>query len=121
MIDFDKLALGPCMTTFAEPARWQSGRLGDWVAMTGVYDDAYYPLDPLGGDDGMGGVHVTTSRPVLGIQLSALAVEPDQGDLIEMRGKMYRIHEVQPDGRGGALLILNDATGENDALPGDYP
>lgn len=121
MIDFDKLALEPCMATFAEPAKWRSGRLADWVAITGVYDDAYFPLDPLGGDDGIGGVHITTSRPVLGVQLSALAVEPEQGDLIGVRGMIYRIHEVQADGRGGALLVLNDAEGESDALSCAYP
>lgn len=63
MIDFDKLALEPCMATFAEPAKWRSGRLADWVAITGVYDDAYFPLIRLA--EMMGWVVFTSRHPVL--------------------------------------------------------
>lgn len=123
MIDFDKLALSPCMEAFAEGAEWQSGRLAGWNDIMGIYDDAYLPVDLIGSEDGIAGDHITSSRPVLGVQLSQFAIfgcEPEQADLIKVRRGLYRIHEVQPDGRGGLLLILNSAAGENDAVP-QYP
>ncbi|GAN90968.1 phage protein [Gluconobacter frateurii M-2] len=123
MIDFDKLALSPCMEAFAEPAQWQSGRLGDWNDISGIYDEAYLPVDLIGAEDGIIGSHITSAKPVLGVQQSQYAIygcEPEQSDVIKLRGRTFRIHETQPDGRGGLLLILNDAARESDALP-KYP
>ncbi|WP_456306087.1 head-tail joining protein [Gluconobacter kondonii] len=113
--------LGPCQDVFGEAVEWQSGKIGVWQPISGIFDDAYRPVDLIGGDDGLSPVHITTTRPILGVRESSFQVPPDQGDLIRVRGKVYRIQEVRTDSHGGLHLELNDATGESDALSCDYP
>ncbi|MBS1067255.1 head-tail joining protein [Gluconobacter cerinus] len=119
-VDWDLLVLGPCQDVFGEPARWQSGPSGDWIDITGIYDEGFRPVDLIGVEDGMTPSHISSSAPMLGIRTSQFVRLPEQSDLIEIRGKTYRVREVKPDSHGGARIELNDASGEGNALP-KYP
>lgn len=84
-------------------------------ACTGVFDEAFMEVDPSGSgpfasteraDFGsIGGI--TEVRPVYGVQLSAMQSEPTQSDQVVICGTTYVVKEVQPDGHGWALLLLN--------------
>jgi len=117
-VDWDGLVLGPCQSVFGETAFWKSPRHPGQVQITGIFDKAFYALDPLGGEDGMAPVHISTTVPILGVQLSQFPVPPEQGDLVTVRGKIYRVREVRSDSHGAARLELNTAEDENDPLPG---
>lgn len=118
--DWDGLVLGPCQDVFGESVEWLSGKIGSWQPISGIFDDAYRPVDLIGGNDGLSPIHITTTRPILGVRETSFQVPPDQGDLIRVRGKIYRIQEVRTDSHGGLHLELNDATGESNALSCDY-
>lgn len=88
---------------------------GTAYACTGVFDEAFTEVDPSGSgpftstersDFGsIGGI--TETRPVYGVQLSAMQSIPAQSDQAVICGTTYVIKEVQPDGHGWALLLLN--------------
>lgn len=119
-VDWDDVVLGPCQSVFGESARWKSGRTGEWVDITGIYDEGFQSVDLLGSEDGMSPTHISSSRPIFGIRIAQFPCLPEQGDLIEIRAKTFRVRELQPDSHGAARIELNDASGENDAVP-QYP
>lgn len=49
---------------------------------------------------------VSTLKPTLLIQVSSLAVAPKRGDRPTINGVVYKTTDVQLDGLGAALLIL---------------
>lgn len=112
MIDFDRLVLGPCIGIFGEqPAAqpvYQPANRAPAFLINGVFDLAYRPIDPLV-IEGMEPSHVTTAGPCLGVALSSFPNPPLQGDLVTIRGTLYRVSEVRSDGVGGARLMLNTA------------
>jgi len=117
MVDWDDLLQGPVQAVFGEPVAWQSSQLPAPVMVSGGWSDGFRPLSAISGDDGYGPVHVTASSPMLGVQLSQFPVPPLQNDLVTVRGKTYRINEVQADGFGAARLELVNADQEYDPLP----
>jgi hypothetical protein len=120
-IDWDKLVIGPTVEEFGVSVRYTA--LGETFPVTGVFDEEYLSLTPLGrGDDGTESLSlgspgaISTERPVLGVQLSAFKVPPAQGDRLVIdggphRGERFEVKEVRPDGHGSAKLLLN-ADGE---------
>ena len=67
------------------------------VNFRNVYDQA---------DVGHGGI--AASRPMVGTRLAQLEpIEPDEGDLIFVRGATWSVTEVQPNGQGWVLLFLH--------------
>jgi len=58
------------------------------------------------------GTPVSTTRPALGVRLSLFpsGVSPAQGDQVTVRGEVYNVFDVRPDGEGHALLILMAAS-----------
>lgn len=66
----------------------------------GVFDAAHELVD-TGGE-----FPVSTTAPVLGIRLSEFTVVPEMGNEVVIDGANYRIDDVQPDGQGGAKLML---------------
>ncbi|GBR39692.1 hypothetical protein AA101099_1777 [Neoasaia chiangmaiensis NBRC 101099] len=121
-LDWDKLVIGPCQQIFSDdPIQWQSSLLGGLIPISGIFDEGFLALQPLGGEeDGLTPVHVSSAKPIVGIQLSQFVqygVEPQQGDILIIRKQTYRIQEVRSDSHGSATLILNDAERENDPLP----
>ena len=67
----------------------------------GVFDAAFISVDPSSG------VTIQSTTPRLGVRLSAFQNEPAEGDRVEIRGQVYDVSEYQPDGQGGAVLILH--------------
>ncbi|MCE2577545.1 hypothetical protein LDL36_03300 [Komagataeibacter sp. FNDCR1] len=116
-VDFDALALGPCMDTFGESIVYQPVGGGS-CTITGIPDVPYRAAfaDQI---DGLTPTNVISDDAVVSVRLSQLPFTPRQGDLLTMRGTLYRVREPQPDGRGGMLLTLNNADHENDPIPGD--
>ena len=104
MIDWDTLVLGPAMAQFGEAVSYAFAG-GVPVPITGVYDEQYTAVDVV---DGQG---VTSSMPVLGVQLSQLSSMPQQGDelVIVRTTQRFVVREVRPDGHGWAKLLLNQA------------
>lgn len=115
-VDFDKLVLGPCDAVFGETVLFESALLGKKVTLSGIFDDGYRAIFPLGDLPGQSHTHITGSDARVGVRLSTFPVPPAQGDLLTIRGRVWRIREVQPDSHGGAHIELNAADGENDAL-----
>tara|TARA_R110002110_G_scaffold64634_5_gene178579 strand:+ start:215 stop:550 length:336 start_codon:yes stop_codon:yes gene_type:complete len=66
----------------------------------GVFDAAHELVD-TGGD-----APVSSTGPVLGIRLSEFSTPPVSGNELTIDGAFYRINDVQPDGQGGAKLML---------------
>ena len=117
MFDWEPLHTA-CMGVFGEPAvHAPKDRLEQ--AITGVFDEAYRELLPMGGALGqeprvmVSAGAVNARKVVLGVQLSQFLIPPSQGDGIRMgpaRGdRLFVIVDVQPDGHGAAKLILGKA------------
>lgn len=106
MIDWDKFVNLPIQKVFGELATFQSAT-GLEFPITGTFHEAYKSLD-LSGDTAM-----TTEVPALGVQLSEFPVKPKQKDLVLITptslhgGGTYVVKEVQPNGVGAAVLLLN--------------
>lgn len=107
-VDFDKLVIGPCTAIFGDPVTYSPAAGDPPFAITGVYNDAYVEVETTGD-----GPPVTSSYPVLGVQLSQFAAlgraTPVQGDglTLDKTGESFDVREVRPDGKGAALLLLN--------------
>ena len=110
MIDFDTLVNAPCMQVFGEAAvHTAPGYLSQ--AVTGVFDEAYLAVTPLGDvgrDIGMP-ADINEKQPMLGVRLAQFVRPPQQGDAIKIvrTNTVYIIREVQPDGHGAAKLLMN--------------
>jgi hypothetical protein len=65
-----------------------------------VFDSAHIEIDPETQ------APVSSINPVLGVRLSDLPNEPTPRDRVRVRGQLYRISDVQPDGVAGALIVL---------------
>jgi hypothetical protein len=104
VIDWDTLVLGPAMAQFGEAVTYAFAGAAP-VAISGVYDEQYTAVDVV---DGQG---VTSSMPVLGVQLSQLPALPQQGDQLTIvrTAQRFSVREVRPDGHGWAKLLLNQA------------
>lgn len=103
--DIGDAVLGACMDAFGEPVTYQAQAAGTGpVATTAVFDNGFFERETFSESGAPG--RVTGSRPMAAIQLSALPAAPVQGDTLTARGTAYRVTEVQPDGHGGARLML---------------
>lgn len=65
-----------------------------------VFDASFQMVDA-------GGAMIQSTQPRLGVRLSEFAQEPREGDRVEVRGTIYDVIEYQPDGQGGASLMLH--------------
>jgi voltage-gated potassium channel Kch len=109
------LVIGPCMAVFGEPVTYFAKTAS--FAITGVFDEAYIELTPLGAgemeeryDLSLGSPsHITAEMPVLGVQLTQFppTAQPMQTDTLQVRGATYVVREVRLDGHGAAKLMLN--------------
>jgi hypothetical protein len=102
VIDWDTLVIGPTVKVFGEPFTYLSQTFAPFD-FTGVYDEAYREVDLAGG---MG---VTTTQPVVGIQLSQFPITPAQDDLLTCHrtSETFKVREARPDGHGWMKLHLN--------------
>lgn len=116
-VNWDSLVIGPCNGVFGEAVRYSPASGAASFAISGVFDEAYIEVTPMGAGPfqstelsalgAPGGI--TSDAPVLGVQLSQFAVPPIQGDSLTVQsiGQAFVVKEVQPDGHGWALLLLN--------------
>lgn len=73
----------------------------DAFTVAGVFDAAHLSLQIHDG------VEYSTVGPTLGVRLSDFQVPPAQGDIVLIDDTTsYEVIDVQPDGQGGALLVL---------------
>lgn len=68
--------------------------------ITAIFDATFQMLEPGGN------AMIQSTQPRLGVKLSDFACPPAEGDRVEVRGTIYDVVEYQPDGQGGAMLML---------------
>lgn len=106
MIDWDRMVNGPVQATFGELAQFLPAAGGSFD-IHGTFHEAYKAVDLVGGTG------LTTEMPALGVQLIEFAVPPRQKDRVVITatklhgGGTYVVKEVQPNGVGLAILLLN--------------
>jgi hypothetical protein len=90
------------MNVFGEASTYTPAG-GTAFAITGVFDEQY--TDVMVAD----GQPITSTMPVLGVQLSQFTNPPQQGDtlIITRTAETFVVKEVRPDGHGWAKLMLN--------------
>jgi hypothetical protein len=110
VIDWESLVVGPVTGVFGEAVTYAPAFAAPFLIM-GVFDEGYVDQAPLGMAEMIGiPSNVTAARPVLGIQLSTFITAPAQGDTLTVlrTGQAFTVAEVQADGHGHAMLLLND-------------
>lgn len=102
-VDWNSKVIGPCISVFGEPVTYRPVT-GSPYAITGVFDEAYKPVDMLDTAS-----EIISTIPVLGVQLAQFVAPPVENDklFILSVGSTYIVRAVQPDGHGGAKLMLN--------------
>ena len=70
------------------------------VTVKGLFDSTYQQIDP---DTN---AIVISSKPRATLFLNDVAFKLKQGLVVVIKGKTYKIREVQPDGEGSAVLYL---------------
>jgi hypothetical protein len=103
-IDFSTLVLGPAMAAFGEPVTYDPVE-GDAFALTAVVDLAHAEVSFTDG------APVSTVKPMLGVRLADFpaGIAPQQDDQATVRGTLYDVVDVEPDGQGGAMLVMQEA------------
>lgn len=105
--------LGISVRTFSEPAAaadpvgavyWLTEGDEPGVPLPqAVFDTAHVAVDPETG------APISSVNPVLGVRLSDLPNYPTNRDKVRVRGILYKINDVQPDGVVGVTIILKKA------------
>ncbi|MEO5330534.1 MAG: hypothetical protein H7839_00810 [Magnetococcus sp. YQC-5] len=117
MSRFDKLLSllnRPCFATFGTlvvytPSLENRMELGGMpITLVGIFDEKREVVSM----DASAGMDAVIPRPVVEIKLSDLiltgeVIAPMAGDDVTIAGLLYRILDVQLDGKGLAVLILN--------------
>ena len=105
-MDFDRLALAPCITAFGEPAVYRPGA-GQPISLTGIFNE--FATDMIIADTGE---PRQVSAPTLAIRVADLdpnASLPCRNEAVIVRGTMWQIAEPIQDGFGQLLLKLKRA------------
>ena len=113
MIDLDALCIAPCHATFGESVTYYPGD-GPAQTMTGVYDPKFAQTSFSDGTEVLG------TRTVLNVRSALFFGEPVKGELFRIRGILYVVNEVEPDGFGDIrcyLGLASDAEASRAALP----
>ncbi len=98
-----------CRDTFGVPVRYipsvekRPGLGGAAIEITGIFDDNRETVNLMGG----GGMEAVVPRPVVEIRIADLGIDPMEGDEVVVNEITYRILDVQTDGHGAAVLVLN--------------
>lgn len=108
MVDWDALVNGPCLDVFGETPELRPSYVppggGVPVFFDAAFDDAYVAIL-----EGAEGPEVTTIQPILGVRLAQFAAGHPRQDgqvTVPRVGKTFLISNVEPDGKGWALLRL---------------
>lgn len=87
---------------FGDRVFWETCE-GESAEMEGLFQASREVVLP--GD----GVGVSALMPVLTVPESAIPETASQDDDVEIKGRNYRVADIQPDGSGLALIILERA------------
>lgn len=108
-VDFDALVGKAVLDQFAEAVSYNplaSSPGAPAFGTRGIFDadhELIFEAIPASEDKAPG--HNTTA-PVLGVRSAELGLEPKQGDRVTIRGIVYAVWSVHPDGDGWFDLIL---------------
>lgn len=97
--DLANRALTAVVRVMGEPVTLR--HRGQAATARGVYQDGYVGLDPETG------VQVRSTQPVVLINRDDLPFKLQQGDEVEVRGGVFKVRDVQPDGHSGVLVMLH--------------
>lgn len=109
-MDFDKLVLTPAIAILGDRFTFYprvSLPDADPVSdLRGVFEGEHVHAEIIEG------VEHSTVVPKIGVKLSDFSKDPEEGDELIMQsganaGKRYVVFDIQPDGEGGAELIMN--------------
>lgn len=102
-VAFDQLVMGPCLAAFGEAVTY-SPQAGLPLALTAIFDEAAKQVEFSEG------APVESVAPMMGVRLSDFpsGVVPTQGDAVvrAATGLSYLVKDVRPDGKGAAVLML---------------
>ena len=70
----------------------------------GIFDNEHITVEV-----GEEGAPVSEQKPTVLIRASDLDSDPAQGDSLTINGNTYSVFDIQPDGTGAILLILEEA------------
>ena len=97
-----------CLATFGTPVSYrpalrnQPDLSEQPFPITGIFTEKNLNVTLMGGN----GLDAIVPQPTLELRLSDLGFLPMAGDEVTVDGHLYQVVEVQPDGRGMALLRL---------------
>jgi len=94
--------LNVAIPTFGEEVRYSPTKGGDY-RMVAVFDRNFQQVDP---DTE---VVIASNIPALGVNLNNMFEAPEQGDMVDIKGELFRVTDSQEDGQGGATLIMQKA------------
>lgn len=92
------------LTTFGEPVVFHIEGQTVPIDGTGVFTAAHMEADASTG------VAVSTVQPLLEVVAANLPGPPTEGDAVTVRGVLYLIVDVRPDGHGFLKLMLHRGT-----------
>ncbi|MBG95144.1 MAG: hypothetical protein CL793_07820 [Chloroflexi bacterium] len=76
---------------------------GSPATVTGVFE-AEHAFQEV-----MGDTTIETARPVVAFRIASLSQTPVRGDSITVRSTNYTAIEIQPDGHGDVVVVLEKA------------
>ena len=100
-----------CQDTFGIPVSYipsvekRPGLGGAAIEITGIFDDNRATINLMGG--GGNSMEAVIPRPIVELRLADIGIDPMEGDEVQVEGVSYRILDVQPDGHGAVVLVLN--------------
>lgn len=89
------------LTQFGGQVLYQPAAGGDPFPVAGVYSAPHTVIDMNAPSE------ISTTAPVLGVDLAAFPAPPRSGDRLTREGVLYRVDDVREDGQGGAELMLH--------------
>lgn len=107
MLDWDALVLAPCNAAFAEDGRvYYYPGAGPVMTLTGqgIFADRFRESTFHDATE------IESVRTVINVRAALFAATPVKGELFRVRGVLYVINEVQPDGMGDIRLYLGFAS-----------
>ncbi|MFH1557424.1 MAG: hypothetical protein ABII76_21660 [Pseudomonadota bacterium] len=104
MVDFSRLVLGPAMRVFSRAVVFKPAAGGEHQ-VRGIFDRAYVQVPS---DDGSVQESVA---PRLGIRIDEWPVMPLQKDRIVIGTETFMVVFAEPDGQGGATVVLRKVAG----------
>lgn len=90
------------LSVFGEPATYTPVGSSSPLEIRVTFDSLYQSVDPETR------VAIEMEDPHVGVKLSDLSQDPRHSDVIAVRGKVYKVRRIEPDGQGMAKLFLEE-------------